>query len=64
MQDEFHFKETAFINDQPGSSHGGTRAIAAAVTDPDGVGIIEKCYFEGGKANNIIYVNPDKHRGS
>lgn len=60
----FHLKNVAVIQDTPRDYHGGERALAATVRDPDGVGIVENCYFEGEKANNGIFVHPDKHEGT
>lgn len=64
VKKEFHFKNLAIINDTPTKGHGGGRAFYPAVTDPNGVGIIENCYMEGAKQNNGIFVHPKHHRGT
>lgn len=64
ISDSFQIDDTAFLNTEPSSSHGGTRALKLAVTDPNGTGIVENCYFEGAQGNNIIFVDPDQHVGT
>lgn len=64
VEDSFRISNVAVINNKPSPGHGGGRAIYPSVTDPDGVGIIENCYLEGGKQNNGMYVHHKHHRGT